>query len=219
MSHPASVQTLHLSLEHIDEDVLCLAGNRYRAILEVGSINFGLQGEAEQEVVMASFAAVLNSLTYPIQVLVRVLPIDLDRYLGDLERRTRTLSDELADLGHDYVTFLRRLARNRTLLERRFYLVVPTQTDTSNRRPWPFRRENPVGDLETARRQLTFRCEEVERQLARCGLPARRLRAPELARLFYACWCPDLAGIQRLVSEPDPLDSLAIAAGQQQRRS
>lgn len=218
MTRPASVQSLHLSLERIDEDVLCLAGDQYRAILEVGSINFGLQGEAEQEVVVASFAAVLNALTYPIQVLVRVLPIDLDRYLGDLERRTRSLSDELADLGHDYVTFLRRLARNRTLLERRFYLVVPAQTDASNRQRWPFRRENPGGDLEAARRQLTFRCEEVERQLARCGLPARRLRAAELARLFYACWCPDLAGIQRLIAGPDPLGSLVVAADSQQER-
>jgi hypothetical protein len=186
--------------------------------LEVGSINFGLQGEAEQEVVVASFAAALNALTYPIQVVVRVLPIDLDRYLGDLERRARRLSDVLADLAHDHTTFLRRLARNRTLLERRFYLVVPAQPESSSDRRWPFHRENPMGDLEAARRQLTFRCEEVERQLARCGLPGRRLRAAELVQLFYACWSPDLAGTQRLSSDAAPAAPLVVAAEHGQTR-
>ena len=38
MSQSASVQTAHLALQAVDEDVLCLAGRQYRAVLEVGSI-------------------------------------------------------------------------------------------------------------------------------------------------------------------------------------
>jgi hypothetical protein len=219
MTRSASVQTLHLSIEDIDEDVVCLAGEQYRAVLEAGSVNFGLQGEGEQEVVIAGFAGALNALSYPIQVLVRVLPIDLDLYLSDIEGRTRGLADALADLSQEYVSFLRRLARNRALLERRFYVVVPAGTEAAGGRPWSFRRGQPSTDLEAARRQLTFRTEEVQRQLVRCGLPSRRLRGAELVRLFYACWCPDLARVQRLGPELGPADALVVANRPQTRRA
>jgi len=219
MSRSASVQTAHLTLEAIEDDVLCLPGDEYRAVLEVGSVNFGLQGEAEQEVVVASFAAFLNSLTFPVQILVRVLPIDVEGYLHDLEERGRRLTDELAELVRDHITFLRKLARNRTLLERRFYLVVPAELEASNgHQGWRLGRKAQTPGMEAARRQLTFRCEEVERQLGRCGLTARRLSTGELAELFYACWCPDLARVQRLRHDLDDMGAVVVGARRAQER-
>ena len=200
MSRLGSVQTAHVGVESIEDDVLRLAGGEYRAVLEVSSVNFALQGEPEQEATVAGFAAFLNALTYPVQVLVRVLPLDFDGYLGELDRRTRRLGDGLAELARDHVAYLRRLARSRTLLERRFYLVVAAQAPVAARRRWwwPFGRRAEALTPDAARRQLTFRCDELARQLARCGLAARRLSGAELAQLLYACWCPDLARVQRL---------------------
>jgi hypothetical protein len=219
MTRSASVQSAHLALAAIDEDVLCLAGGQYRAVLEAGSINFGLQGEADQEAVIAGFAACLNSLTFPVQILVRVLPIDIGRYLTDLEQRAHHLSADLADLARDYLTFLQRLARNRTLLERRFYLVVPARLETTTAQSWwPLQRKQSGGSIGAARRQLTFRCEEIERQLGRCGLPVRRLSTGELAQLFYACWCPDLAHVQRLGPELATVGSPVVAATTRSQR-
>ena len=214
MSRPASVQRSRISLEAIEDDVVRLAGGEYRAVLEVGSVNFGLQGEGQQETILASYAAFLNSLTFPVQILVRVLPIEIERYLADLERRARTeLPEPLAELARDHVAFLRRLARNRTLLERRFYLVVPADGEAEGgRRGWPFRRRSRGGSLAQARRQLTVRCEEVARQLARCGLTARRLGSIELAQLYQACWCPELARVQRLRRELGEYTALVVRA-------
>jgi hypothetical protein len=219
MSRSASVQTAHLALETLDEDVLGLTGGQYRAVLEVGSVNFGLQGEAEQEAVIAGFTACLNSLTFPVQILVRVLPIDIGGYLADLEQRVHHLSAGLTDLARDYVTFLQRLARNRTLLERRFYLVVPAQLDMATPRGWwPFDRKQQGGSIDPARRQLTFRCEEIGRQLGRCGLTVRRLSSGELAQLLYACWCPELAHVQRLRDELTGVDSPVVGAATRSQR-
>ena len=213
MSAPASVQTAHLALEAIEDDLIRLAGDDFRAVLEVGSVNFGLQGQAEQEVVVASFAAFLNGLTFPIQILVRVLPVNVDGYLHELEERACRLPVELAELARDYVTFLRKLARNRTLLERRFYLVLPAELEVSNgRQGWPFNRKVQTPGMEAARRQLTFRCEEVERQLGRCGLTARRLSTGEISELMYACWCTDLALVQRLRHNAEDLGDVVTRA-------
>jgi hypothetical protein len=215
MSRRASVQEVHLGLEDVGEGVVRLRGGRYRAVLEVGAVNLGLQGEGEQEALLTGYAAFLNGLTFPVQVLVRVLPIDVEGYLGELERRARQdLPEELSALARDHVTFVRRLARNRTLLERRFYLVVPAEgAATRARRGWPFGRGAAGPDAAAARKQLTFRCEEVERQLGRCGLAVRRLDDVELAQLYYACWCPELARVQRLRRALDEYTALVVRAG------
>jgi hypothetical protein len=199
MRRQTSIQRVHINLATIEERVVRLAGGQYRAVLEVSSVNFGLAGEVEREAIIASYAAFLNSLTFPMQVLTRVLPIDLEGPVAELERQAQGgLAEPLAALARDHASFLRRLARQRTLLERRFYLVVPAQAEGYRPPRLPFKRH--AGDLDQtgAYRQLTFRCEEVERQLSRCGLTVRRLGDVELAQMFYACWCPDLARVQRL---------------------
>ncbi|MCC6177432.1 MAG: hypothetical protein IT305_19205 [Chloroflexi bacterium] len=221
MSRRASVQTSRLSLEEIADDVVLLARGQYRAVLEINGVHFGLQGETEQESLVGGFAAFLNSLSFPIQILVRVLPVDVDGYIGDLERRARNeLPENLAALARDHVAFVRRLARNRTLLERHFYLVVPAETEaTRSRRGWPFGRGRAGRDTAAARKQLVIRCEEVERQLGRCGLTPRRLTSNELAQLYYACWCPELSRVQRLRRDLVEYTTLVVQAGAANGRS
>jgi hypothetical protein len=215
MTRPGSVQTAHLSVESLEDDVLHLVGDEYRAALEVSGLNFALQGEREQEATVAGFAAALSGLTYPVQVLVRVVPLDLEDYLGELERRTHRLTGGLAELARDQAAYLRRLARSRTLLERRFYLVVPAHGGTGehDRRAWPFGRRAAGLTADAARRQLTFRSEELARQLARCGLSARRLTGVEFAQLLYACWCPELARVQRLRRDLADYTALVVRGG------
>lgn len=201
----ASVQALHVRLEAIQGGVVHLAGPRYRAVLEVNGLPHGsLSDETQQEGVLAGYAGFLNGLTFPIQILVRATLVDLDAYLEGVEERAgRETVPALADLARDHADFVRGLARRRTLLERRFYLVVPAQEAGGNagwlarRLPWRGRTEEAL-DAEEAGRQLTFRCDEVAAQLSRCGARARRLGDLELARLYQACWSPELARSQRL---------------------
>lgn len=215
MTRSASVQTAHIHLETIEEGVVIPAPHQYRAILEVGSLNFGLLADGEQEAVVAGFAAFLNSLTFPLQALVRVLPLDLEPYLEEIEREAEHQTRALYLLAHDHVAYLRRLARSRTLLEHRFYLVVPAQglTPIGGRWWWPFGRRDDGPAFDEARKQLTLRCEEVERELGRCGLASRRLGTLELAQLVYACWCPDLARVQRLQRELAAYAAPVVLAG------
>ena len=204
MTRAVSVQAARVGLEAIEEGVVRLAGGHHRAVLEVGAVDVALQGDLEREAIVAGFAAFLNGLTHPIQVLVRGLPVDLDAYLGRLEARARELPATLARLALDHAAFVRGLAREHTLLERRFYVVVPADPPARPARSWlrlvwPLgRRPDPGPDPAAARRQLAFRCAEGGRQLGRCGLPVRRLETVALARLFHECWCPELARVQRI---------------------
>lgn len=54
MSRRASVQTVRLSLETIEDDVVQLGRGQHRAVLEVSGVHFGLQGEGEQEALVGA---------------------------------------------------------------------------------------------------------------------------------------------------------------------
>jgi hypothetical protein len=210
----ASIQSTRLAIRSIQDGVVSLPDSEYRAILEVSGTARPFEDEARLAVILAGFGVFLNGLSYPLQILVRASPVDLSRYLAALEERGRTDMDgQLADLAHDHATFIQKVARQRTLLERRFYVVVPAEN--AARVSWISRlRRRQVGDdeprREAARRQLTFRCEDVSRQLARCGLAARRLGDLELAQLYLACWSPERARAQRFRQQLDDYTTLAV---------
>src|SRR4030081_2502652 len=144
----ASVQAAWLSIDAIAESVVELPGGEYRAILEVSGTASPLEDDAREEGLLAGFATFLNALSYPIQILVRASPVDLTRYAATLEERGRQMVDgQLAALARDHAAFVQGLARQRTLLERRFYVVVPAESAvrTSWTRLFPGRR--PPGEL------------------------------------------------------------------------
>src|SRR2546421_4170018 len=130
----ASVQGDLLSVRETSGDMLCLYApssptrRSYRAVLEVAPINLALKAEDEQEAIIERFGALIRSLSYPLQVLVRNQRLDLSPYVERLlvppgagRPPTPTwlaLASSLADL-------LRRIAAERTLIERHVYLVIP----------------------------------------------------------------------------------------------
>jgi hypothetical protein len=214
MKH-ASVQTARLGIEAIGEGVVELAGSEYRAVLEVSGTASPFDDDARLEALMAGFGSFLNALSYPVQILVRATPVDLTRYVASLEERGRQSVDgQLALLARDHAAFIQGLARQRTLLERRFYVVVPAES-TAPGSVWTRLRpgRDSVQDeprRAAARRQLTFRCDDLTRQLGRCGLVVRRLADLELAHLYLACWAPERARAQRFRQQLDDYTTLAV---------
>jgi hypothetical protein len=212
----AAVQSAQLDLEAIEHDVVRLVGGEYRAILEVSGGASLLESEQRQEAILAGFAAFLNALTFPIQIVVRSAPVDLMRYVAALEERARqALPGALATLAHDHAAFVQGLARQRTLVERRFYVVVPAEA--TRRANWSTLFVRRVGlrqaaDVEAAERQLVQRCHDVALQLQRCGLSVRRLADLELAQLFLACWSPERGRAQRVRQRLDDYSTLALRA-------
>ena len=210
----ASVQAVRLSVRAIEGDVIQLTSGAYRAVLEVTGTAGPLDDEVRQTAVLAGFAAFLNALSFPVQILVRAVPVDLAGYVASIEEHAaRGLAGHLSSLAHEHAVFVQGLARQRSLLERRFFIVVPAQsspaTDWSSRLLGRTTRSTEP-EREAACRQLSFRCDEVIRQLVRCGLSARRLNDLELAQLYLTCWSPERARVQRFRQRLDDYTTLAV---------
>ena len=104
-------------------------------MLEASGVNYQLKPEGEQEAILASFRRFLNGLDHPLQVLVRVVPADVEGYLAGLGEAGPG-TETLTRLRRDHEAFVRRIARERTLLDRRFHVVVPAGVDGA-RSPGP----------------------------------------------------------------------------------
>lgn len=219
-----SVQDL-LPLADIDRDVVQLRDGACRAVLETGSLGFALRSEAEREAILAGYRAFLNSLHFPLQILVRVQPADVEGYLAGLRSRSDAgnyLHPALARLALDHEAFVRRLAREHVLLDRRFYVVVPAGDDAPDGAAlmppvawWPGRRRppTPAQQAAVAVRQLAARCGQVTEGLVGLGLAVRRLAEEELAALWYAMLAPDRARLQSLPPAPALVARLRRAEG------
>ncbi len=152
---------------------------------------------------MAAYRSFLNSLSHPVQMLVRILPTNVEPYLKGFRTNvtSHANSEAIRRLALDHEMFVRRLARERTLLERRFYIVLPsghTEGEGHVAIRWPWQR-GPRGrdeqQLAVAAAQLDARCHEIEQGLTSFGVSSRRLRSGDLAELWTACLCSQVSQI------------------------
>jgi len=99
MKQPHREKSVQCDLLHVREtsgDMLCLATpgsptqRSYRAVLEVFPINLALKAQEEQEAIIERFGALIRSLSFPLQVLVRNQRLDLLPTSGASSQGRRT---------------------------------------------------------------------------------------------------------------------------------
>jgi len=200
----------------------------YCAVMEVAGSQESLAkvDDAKQEELLAEYSQFLNSVTFAFQLVVQVHPVDLSWYVTRVEERARALSPALVAIARDHAAYVQSLTRQRTLLERRIYIVVPWTSAVEGAggpsgvrltRLLPGRRGSVSMtdrqlDAQRIQRLLTDRCEVIGRQLGRAGLRATRLDDLGLARLYHPSWAPEVARAQRLQRELADYSALVVGA-------
>ena len=187
----AGIQRDVLMVSAIEHDCIVLRDGRRRAVLESSPTNWLLLSESEREGVLAGALAFFNALEWPLQMLGRVVPADIEGYLT-VVRRQRERHPELV-LDHE--RFVRRAARELSLRERRFYVVVPSERfgEAAQRgsalqglrslMPWTRRRLHAARTSEE-RGRLDARCGQTVTRFEAQGVRLTRLGRGELAALL-----------------------------------
>jgi conjugal transfer ATP-binding protein TraC len=213
--HQASVQRDLLRLRETWGEMLCLSSpgsptkRSYRAVLEVTPINLSLKAEDEQEALIERFAALIKSLSFPLQILVRNRRQDLTPYIQHLLAHPEGEGPHPSTwyaLAHSQAELLQKIVAERTLIERHVYLIIPASQGAGRVRRrsgvpvlfGPRRAQRLAQTREQARQELALRAEALTQQLASCGLTSHRLNNADLARLYYQCLTPDRANAHPL---------------------
>ena len=94
--------------------------------MATSSINFELKSEDEKDALIDTFESFLNSVGFPIQLLIRTREIDIDDYLNSLNLRLDEEPEEIykAQLI-SYRKFISTLISSNKILSRQFYVVIP----------------------------------------------------------------------------------------------
>jgi hypothetical protein len=193
----------YVDVESIRNGVMILKSGGLRSIVLVSSINFELKSSVEQEAIIAQYQNFLNSLDFPVQVVIQSRRFNITPYLERLKGEEAQQVNELLRLQiSEYREFIKNLNEVSNIVAKQFYIVVPFSTVESNEGGFfqtlsnIFNQKKAVnmkGELfESFRSQLLQRVEHVMNGLSPIGLRGTLLGTEEIIELLYNSYNPSL---------------------------
>jgi len=196
----------HLDIYDVIDDLIIMKNGTVSLVLETSAVNFDLLSEPEQDAKIDAFSGLLNSLTFHIQILIRTQSIDIGNYVNYLQRKKdRELSPIVRNQLTIYMQFVKNLIRDRNVLEKRFFVVIPQKSGTVEKTNFikqlfgkPVKITNIEPIVEKAKTNLYPKRDHIIRQLKRMGVEATQLKAEEAIKLFYNVYNPGTSPLQNL---------------------
>ena len=116
-------------VKEIKENTILTTKNKKLAVIKIEPINFSIKPTGEQEAIIYSFQKFLNSLDFPIQLLMTTETINLESYLSTLKEHIKDKNSK--DVFSEYQEHLKKLVRENSVMNRNFYLVIPEKSNLS----------------------------------------------------------------------------------------
>ncbi len=180
----------HLDVETIQDDLVILKNGTCSMLISTSAINFGLLSEEEQDATIYAYAGLLNSLSFPIQIVVKSDKKDISSYLELLSAQEKKLHDPvLQDRMHKYRQFVETTITEQNVLDKKFYVVISYQMITLSGKV--------VIDqslIDKAKADLEPKRDHIIKQLTRIGLTASQLNTQNLMSLFHSFYNATVKG-------------------------
>ena len=190
----ASTQSF-IEIEEIKDDVVLMKDFSAAAVIEVGAVNFWLLSTEEQSSMIYAYSELLNSLSFPIQILILSKKIDVSTYLDYLEDKiNKQTADILKKRMVGYREFIKSVIKINTVLEKRFFFVVPfspLEMGISGANPGSLNKEYVFTRAKTA---LYPKRDNLLRLITKIGLKGTILQRQELTELYYNLYNPSATG-------------------------
>lgn len=196
----------HLEIEDIRDDLVILKNGMVSVVVEVNAINFDLLSEKEQDVKIMQFAALLNSLDFPFQIVVKTERTDVTSYVDKLRNyKEKQISEALKKQIEIYINFITNLTANKEVLDKSFFVAIPESASivqkTSAVKQLFGKKEkitNLKSILESVKPKLYPKRDHIVKQFKNIGLQAHPMNNDALIRLYYSMYDPDKSGIGKL---------------------
>lgn len=216
-----------LLIAEIRDGIVVMRDGSLRAVVMGSTINFDLMSPAERDSVEYAYQSFLNSLHFPIQIVVKSQKIDLDGYIEKLGRLRQDQDNELLGLlMDDYIANIRALVEEVNIMDKQFYIVVPyfpaamTKVKGGNifSSVGAAFKSTPVttvgeADFQAFKEELSQRVQLVSGGLNQIGVRSIPLNTQELIDLYYASYNPDQAQNQKLI-DSGQLQTAAVTQGE-----
>ncbi len=206
--NPNSTQN-SLQLSEVRESMVIMNDGSFRAVVACKSINFDLMSAREREGIEYSYQNFINSLNFPIQILIRSQRVDIGPYIEKLVNTRRSQDNMLLGvLMDDYINFIDVLAEEANIMEKSFYITIPffPEGDMQNLinqgkgffgKLFP-KSQNSITRIDSvayqkAKDEIANRVSLVQSGLFQIGVQSAQLDTQALGELYYSYYNPDTA--------------------------
>lgn len=200
----------YLEIDQIKDDTIFLKDGSLRAVFMVSSVNMELRSDQESMSIISGYQSALNSLDFPIQIIVQSRRVDLTSYMATLDASaSKQTIPLLKDQTYEYLAFLKQILANVNVMDKRFLIVAPFYPNLIEQQSagvlsfLGLKNKNSSGNKTTLNhaenlQNLARRAQTVEQSFGSIGLKVSRLPTEAIIELFYACYNPETAGHEHI---------------------
>lgn len=217
-----------LLLSEIRDNMAIMNDGSMRAVAACLSINFDLMSAREREGVEYAYQNFLNSLYFPIQILIRSQKVDIGPYLDRLDKLRREQDNMLLGvLMDDYISFIDAIAQETNIMDKSFFIVIPyypagdVNSAVNSSKSFLANLFAPQtqqhikideGTFNKAKDELRNRVQTVINGLLQMGIQCTQLSTKELGELYYNVYNPDTA-VRQPIGDFEDLTAPMITKG------
>lgn len=208
---PANPTQKYLEIAEIKDGVIILNDGRMRMILLAASVNFALKSEQEQNALVGQYQNFINSLNFPIQIVMQSRKLDLTNYLKKLGDKSEVEKNELIRIQTvDYIEFIKRLISIANIMDKKFYIIVPFDPPNLQKRGLFDKMFHPGSNMSVKisqeefhsyREELIERVNVVMNGVASMEVRSALLNTQQIIELYYSVYNPEEASKERLIEE------------------
>ncbi|MBU0732049.1 conjugal transfer protein TraC [Patescibacteria group bacterium] len=197
---PSTVK--YLPFQELKEDTVVMKDGSLRAVYLVSSLNFALKSEDEQQAIISGYVSFLNSVNFPIQVIIQSRKLDITKYLAMLAEKAKAQTNELLKIQtQEYKQYISELVSLSDIMEKKFFVVVPYSSTGKGKQKNFIQRFNEAAfpgstihlsktRFEKYKTELDRRASLIEGGLGSIGLKLKRLDTRGLIELYYESYNP-----------------------------
>lgn len=202
----------HLDIDDVKDNMALLKDGSACLIIETTAVNFSLLSESEQDAIIYAYAGLLNSLTYPIQIVIQSQKKDITSYLLLLEQQKLKIKNPLLkNQLEKYHAFVQKTVTENEVLDKKFYVVIPFSSFELGL----FKQSKKTAIdkdflIQKAKTSLLPKRDHLVQQLNRIGLKAKQLTSQEIIKLLFLYYNPDAGSVN--FDKPESYDAPIVQA-------
>ena len=186
-----------IEIEDIKDDIMLMKDYSAVTVVEVGAVNFWLLSVEEQTSMIYSYGSLLNSLSFPVQILILSKMMNISSYLDYINGKIASQRDEVIQTRlRSYQEFIKNIVKKNTVLEKRFFFAIPfspLELGAQGVNAKGLGKEYIISRAKTA---LYPKRDHLLRLLLKVGLKPTILEEQTLTELFYNVYNPIGTGSQ-----------------------
>lgn len=198
-----------IDIAEIKEDAVVMKDGTMRSVLLISSINFSLKSENEQNAIIAAYVNFLNTIDFPLQIIIQSRKLNIEGYLDRLAKSEKEQTNELLRIQiSDYRKYVGELIELGEIMTKRFYIVIPYDPLSDKQQSW-FRKALQLFTsasvvrlsqerFEKRRKDLMTRVNHVLASLNSIGLKGVALDTQSLIELYYNTYNPGVSEREKL---------------------